>query len=99
MIIKSRIVITLQILFSTKYTVEKNIFGKLIFFNNVCFIPTPPQLRPTDLPQRQNSDNFVYLEAISPHFTRQKEIPISYENGFLFIHTDKPVYTPDQSGK
>uniref|UniRef100_A0A8B9FIH1 Complement C5 n=1 Tax=Amazona collaria TaxID=241587 RepID=A0A8B9FIH1_9PSIT len=56
-------------------------------------------LQPTDLPRTENSVNYMYLEAVSPHFTRLKKIPVSYENGFLFIHTDKPVYTPDQSVK
>ncbi|XP_009997244.1 PREDICTED: complement C5 [Chaetura pelagica] len=57
------------------------------------------RIEPTDLPEVENSVNYVYLEAVSPHFTRLKKIPVSYENGFLFIHTDKPVYTPDQSVK
>ncbi|PKU37455.1 complement c5 [Limosa lapponica baueri] len=56
-------------------------------------------LQPTDLPRTDNSVKYVYLEAISPHFTRSKKMPVSYENGFLFIHTDKPIYTPDQSVK
>ncbi|KAM6316161.1 complement C5 [Podargus strigoides] len=56
-------------------------------------------LQPTDLPRTENSVKYVYLEAVSPHFTRLKKIPVSYENGFLFIHTDKPIYTPDQSVK
>uniref|UniRef100_A0A8U7NWK8 Complement C5 n=1 Tax=Corvus moneduloides TaxID=1196302 RepID=A0A8U7NWK8_CORMO len=56
-------------------------------------------VQPTDLPRTDNSDKYLYLEAVSPHFTRFKKIPVSYENGFLFIHTDKPIYTPDQSVK
>ncbi|XP_026716227.1 complement C5 isoform X2 [Athene cunicularia] len=56
-------------------------------------------IQPTDLPRTENSVKYVYLEAVSPHFTRSKKIPVSYENGFIFIHTDKPVYTPDQSVK
>uniref|UniRef100_A0A8B9ETJ0 Complement C5 n=1 Tax=Anser cygnoides TaxID=8845 RepID=A0A8B9ETJ0_ANSCY len=56
-------------------------------------------LQPTDLARTADSVKYVYLEAVSPHFTRLKKIPVSYENGFLFIHTDKPVYTPDQSVK
>ncbi|XP_027741708.1 complement C5 [Empidonax traillii] len=56
-------------------------------------------LQPTDLPRTDNSEKYLYLEAVSPHFTRVKKIPVSYENGFLFIHTDKPIYTPDQSVK
>ncbi|KAM6399815.1 complement C5 [Rhynochetos jubatus] len=56
-------------------------------------------LQPTDLPNAENSVKYVYLEAVSPHFTRLKKVAVSYENGFLFIHTDKPIYTPDQSVK
>ncbi|NWJ04718.1 CO5 protein, partial [Crypturellus undulatus] len=56
-------------------------------------------LQPADLPRTANSVQYMYLEAVSPHFTRLKKIPVSYENGFLFIQTDKPVYTPDQSVK
>uniref|UniRef100_A0A8B9P755 Complement C5 n=1 Tax=Apteryx owenii TaxID=8824 RepID=A0A8B9P755_APTOW len=52
-----------------------------------------------DLPRTANSVQYVYLEAVSPHFTRLKKIPVSYENGFLFIQTDKPIYTPNQSVK
>uniref|UniRef100_A0A8C2TCZ3 Complement C5 n=1 Tax=Coturnix japonica TaxID=93934 RepID=A0A8C2TCZ3_COTJA len=56
-------------------------------------------LQPTDLGGPEDSLKYVYLEAVSPHFSGLKKIPVSYENGFLFIHTDKPVYTPDQSVK
>ncbi|XP_059721229.1 complement C5 isoform X2 [Haemorhous mexicanus] len=56
-------------------------------------------VQPGDLPRTDTSDKYLYLEAVSPHFTRFKKIPVSYENGFLFIHTDKPIYTPDQSVK
>ncbi|XP_075295627.1 complement C5 isoform X3 [Opisthocomus hoazin] len=57
------------------------------------------RIQPTDLPRTDNSVKYVYLEAVSPNFTRLKKIPVSYENGFLFINTDKPIYTPDQSVK
>nr|XP_020664785.1 complement C5 isoform X1 [Pogona vitticeps]XP_020664786.1 complement C5 isoform X2 [Pogona vitticeps] len=58
-------------------------------------------LQPRDL-SGQDPDNpvqYVYLEAVSPHFTKEKKMPVTYDNGFLFIQTDKPIYTPDQTVK
>uniref|UniRef100_A0A8C8RFZ9 Complement C5 n=1 Tax=Pelusios castaneus TaxID=367368 RepID=A0A8C8RFZ9_9SAUR len=56
-------------------------------------------IQPKDLPETSSSVLYVYLEATSSHFTREKKMPVTYRNGFLFIQTDKPVYTPDQSVK
>uniref|UniRef100_A0A8C3HDD1 Complement C5 n=1 Tax=Chrysemys picta bellii TaxID=8478 RepID=A0A8C3HDD1_CHRPI len=56
-------------------------------------------IQPKDLPRSASSVLYVYLEASSSHFTREKKMPVTYKNGFLFIQTDKPIYTPDQSVK
>uniref|UniRef100_A0A8D2N1R1 Complement C5 n=1 Tax=Zonotrichia albicollis TaxID=44394 RepID=A0A8D2N1R1_ZONAL len=86
----------------------KSFPDKLVVYSSARISLTPANkfqdavtltVQPTDLPRTDTSDKYLYLEAVSPHFTRFKKIPVSYENGFLFIHTDKPVYTPDQSVK
>ncbi|XP_041050089.1 complement C5 [Carcharodon carcharias] len=54
---------------------------------------------PKDLPRKKNEKQYVYLRAHSPDFTQEEKVPVSYQNGLLFVQTDKPVYTPDQSVK
>ncbi|XP_073496915.1 complement C5-like [Phyllobates terribilis] len=57
------------------------------------------QIRPMDFPRKDVAAQFVYLQAQTNSFTKGERVPISHHNGFLFIQSDKPVYTPDQSVK
>ncbi|XP_026108129.1 complement C5-like isoform X1 [Carassius auratus] len=51
------------------------------------------RIMPTDFPK---GDKYVYLQAISSAFMAHEKIPVTTVNGFLFIQTDKPIYTPEQ---
>ncbi|XP_040591623.1 complement C5-like isoform X2 [Mesocricetus auratus] len=51
------------------------------------------------LGEAQSSYSYVYLEVVSKHFSKSEKMPILHDNGSLFIHTDKPVYTPQQPVK
>ncbi|KAM4578048.1 complement C5 [Fundulus diaphanus] len=49
------------------------------------------------LPHPENKDlNHVILHVQSEGINRHLSIPVSRSNGFLFIQTDKPLYTPHQ---
>ncbi|XP_062398250.1 complement C5 isoform X1 [Sardina pilchardus] len=41
----------------------------------------------------------VYLHVVGSGINQHERIPVSRDNGFLFIQTDKPLYTPEQSVK
>ena len=46
---------------------------------------------------------YVYLVCDTLNFTRAAKsetiLPLSFTPGYIFIQTDKPVYTPHQTGK
>ncbi|CAH6788964.1 AI182371 [Phodopus roborovskii] len=51
------------------------------------------------LSEGQSSFSYVYLEVMSKHFSKSEKMPIIHDNGSLFIHTDKPVYTSQEPVK
>nr|QGH45421.1 complement system-related protein C3a.1-2 [Cyprinus carpio] len=37
---------------------------------------------------------YVYLQAQFPSVTLEKEVMVSFQSGYIFVQTDKPIYTP-----
>ncbi|XP_042344838.1 complement C5-like [Plectropomus leopardus] len=49
--------------------------------------------------QLDKSVNHVVLHVQSTEINHHLSVSVSRDNGFLFIQTDKPLYTPHQSGE
>ncbi|XP_072006362.1 complement C3-like [Engystomops pustulosus] len=59
------------------------------FFGNVKL--TIPSMH---LEKDPNKKQFVYVKMTSPVCSLEKVVLVSYQSGFIFIQTDKPIYTP-----
>ncbi|GIY66063.1 complement C3 [Caerostris extrusa] len=44
-----------------------------------------------------NTEKFVLLTVSSDNFLKEIQIPVSNQAGYLFIQTDKPIYTPKEN--
>lgn len=50
----------------------------------------------SDDPQEKQ---YVYLQAQFPSKVLEKVVLVSFQSGFMFIQTDKSIYTPGTTGK
>ncbi|XP_075062651.1 complement C3-like [Mixophyes fleayi] len=48
----------------------------------------------TNLEADPNKKQFVYVSVRAPSCSLDKVVLVSYQSGFIFIQTDKPIYTP-----
>uniref|UniRef100_A0A803SXY3 NTR domain-containing protein n=1 Tax=Anolis carolinensis TaxID=28377 RepID=A0A803SXY3_ANOCA len=52
-----------------------------------------------DLKKDFKNKQYVVVQAYSPQFTLEKVVLVSFQSGYIFTQTDKPIYTPGSSGK
>ncbi|XP_068130209.1 venom factor-like [Hyperolius riggenbachi] len=69
--------------------------GPMAVNNNNGFLGTTKFLVPSkDLDKDPNKKQYVYVIVDSPNCKEEKVVLVSYQSGYIFIQTDKPIYTP-----
>uniref|UniRef100_A0A3B3C5K7 Macroglobulin domain-containing protein n=1 Tax=Oryzias melastigma TaxID=30732 RepID=A0A3B3C5K7_ORYME len=77
---KAKILATTQVILSS----DKN-------FQGFGQITIPPE----DFSKDPTAKQYVYLEAKFPGLELEKVVMVSFQSGFIFIQTDKTLYTPN----
>uniref|UniRef100_A0A803TP89 NTR domain-containing protein n=1 Tax=Anolis carolinensis TaxID=28377 RepID=A0A803TP89_ANOCA len=78
---------------------RKNIFYQIrATMNPVNGMMVTPFIK-VDLKKDFKNKQYVVVQAYSPQFTLEKVVLVSFQSGYIFTQTDKPIYTPGSSGK
>ncbi|XP_068130210.1 venom factor-like [Hyperolius riggenbachi] len=69
--------------------------GPIAVNSNNGFLGTTKFLVPSKfLDKDPNKKQYVYVIVDSPNCKEEKVVLVSYQSGYIFIQTDKPIYTP-----
>uniref|UniRef100_A0A670KPJ2 Uncharacterized protein n=1 Tax=Podarcis muralis TaxID=64176 RepID=A0A670KPJ2_PODMU len=62
--------------------------------NGMMVTPVPAK----DMKKDSKQNQYVVVQASCPQFTLEKTVLVSFHSGYLFIQTDKTIYTPGSAG-
>ncbi|CAJ0968222.1 unnamed protein product [Ranitomeya imitator] len=62
--------------------------------NNQFFGSNKLTIPSANLEKDPNKKQFVYVTVNSPQCSLEKVVLVSFQSGYIFIQTDKPIYTP-----
>ena len=66
-------------------------------------LPISPALQIPDGKDNFEEDDtlnqYVYLQAQFPGHLLEKVVLVSFQSGYIFVQTDKTIYTPSSTGK
>lgn len=58
------------------------------------------QLSSVSLRREEKKNKFVYLKVVFEGFhTEERVLMVSFQSGYIFIQTDKPIYNPGDTGE
>lgn len=58
------------------------------------------QLPSENLNREEKKNKFVYLKVVYEGFyTEERAMMVSFQSGYIFIQTDKPIYNPGDTGE
>ncbi|CAG06096.1 unnamed protein product, partial [Tetraodon nigroviridis] len=55
------------------------------------------RIPPGDFSKDPNAKQYVYLQAVFPDRILEKVVLVSFQSGYIFIQTDKTLYTPNSN--
>lgn len=70
-------------------------------WTTTCFLDLILSQLPSDSLNREEKKNkFVYLTvAFGSIYTEERIMMVSFQSGYIFIQTDKPIYNPGDTGE
>uniref|UniRef100_A0A8C6XEB8 Complement C3 n=1 Tax=Naja naja TaxID=35670 RepID=A0A8C6XEB8_NAJNA len=73
---------------------QKTLFQSRVDMNHLCSTDLLIQVPAKELNKDSRQNQYVVVKVTGPQVALEKVVLLSYQSGFVFIQTDKGIYTP-----